>query len=299
MQIITGETTIEKHKYLEQEIYLKREDLNSSGSFKDRLVEYIWPTLLKLPSKKIVLSSSGNFAISLLYFYIHSGEKLDKEIVIFVSNTLPELKLTKLKRLIAQSAQTLIITKKPKSEAIKYAKQESAYLLRASSDFTNRFAYTKLGQEILVYEEKQKIQFDAVFICASSGLAAAGIMEEFLSHSRHLPVYIVQTSHINSISKFYDPGVNYEEKTLANAISDRIARNKEPIKELITKLKGSGVVVNNQEIYLSLEIFRNLDIDVSLENKLNGNIVLSLAGLFRLLKKGNNFTKPLLIISGN
>lgn len=294
MEIITGRTKIEKLDYNGQNLFFKRDDQNPSGSFKDRLIEFLWLRLLELDSKEIILSSSGNLAISLLYFQINSNKKLTQKIKVFVKEGMLETKFNKLRTLADQAQAELVISSKPKSDCFRYAQQPGVYWLRNSEGEDYPQAYHSLGEEILNYEKESELMFDAIFVCTSSGTAAQGIMEEFIQKERKLPVFVVQTSHINSISKEFDSEVESEDDTLANAISDRVAKRKNTVIELVKKLQGSGIVCDNKQIAESQQILQKL-----LNSDFSGNAALSLAGFFKSQEKGYNLANPLLIISGN
>lgn len=294
MQIITGNTEIEKHTFAGGELYFKREDKNPSGSFKDRLVSHIWPELVNLGEREIVVSSSGNLAISLLYFQKHAESKLPGKIKVFIKNNLPQSKYGRLASLVSETGAELVKSQRPKSDCFKYAKANNAFWVRNSvgQDFPK--AYHQLATEITNYENETNTQFDVVFICASSGTALQGLLEGLIQADRGLPVYAVQTSHIHPIAKEFDTDFVLESVTEANAISDRVCARKPMIMPLLQKLNGSGVIVSNSEIDTARASLSQL-----LKTEVTGNAALSLAAFSKLSKKGYNFNRPLIIISGN
>lgn len=294
MEIITGRTKIEKLDHNDQILYFKREDQNPSGSFKDRLIDHVWQDLIGMDSEEIVLSSSGNLAISLLYFQINSDRKLNKKIKIFVKDNMMETKFSRLRSLADKAGAELVVSKKPKSDCFRYASQDGVYWLRNSEGEDYPKAYHSLANEIIEHEVKEGVQFDAVLIATSSATAAVGMMEQFQSKEKQMPVYLVQTSHINSIAKEFDQDFQSEEDTLANAISDRVAKRKSEAVELAKALQGGGVVCDNKQILEAQNILQDL-----LEDEFSGNAALPLAGFFKLREKGYNLVNPLLIISGN
>lgn len=301
MQIITGNTRIEKSRIANRDIYFKREDQNPSGSFKDRLLAHIWSDLANAAESEIVTSSSGNFAISLLYFIRYQEPKLVKKAKVFIKDNLPASKRGRLEELVKSTKAELVVATKPKSAALQSARQGNAFYLRGSAVDSYAKAYEPIAHEIAEYETEHQLEFDAVIICCSSGTAAQGMMQGLLALKRKLPTFIVQTTHIFSIAKEFDkefnPETGYEERTVANAIADRIAKRKNRIVELLDQLKGSAVIVNNAEIEAATGILNGSEIDRT--NEFTGNAALSLAGMFKLEQKGYNFAKPLVIISGN
>jgi threonine dehydratase len=275
-------------------LFFKREDLSPSGSFKDRLINYIWQNIESIPEKEIVVSSSGNLAISLLYFQKHHS--LDKKITVFIKDNLPEIKLSKLKSLAAQDCEKveLKISKKPKSDAVKYARENNAYFLRNSTGKDYPKAYEPMADEIIEYEEENDIKFSDIYICASSATAAIGMMQRLLKLGRKIPVYLVQTSHIHSIAKEFDQDFEYEEDTRANAIADRVAKRKSRAIELVKALNGGAVVCDNAQIAEATKLLNKMITD----KKFTGNAALSLAG-FKKRSLHSEAKNSLIIISGN
>lgn len=271
-----------------------REDQNPSGSFKDRLIAYLWPQLQALKQPEIVVSSSGNLAISLLYFQKHAEPKLKQRLSIFIKDNLPTSKLARLLTLVEETGAQLVQSPKPKSDCFKYAKTNNAFWLRNSAGPDYPKAYHSMAAEIISYEEQSNLQFSALIIAASSGTAALGLLEGLITSGRKLPVYLVQTSHINAIAKEFDQDFAYEEQTLANAISDRVASRKPQLLKLTKELTGGGIIVNNSQISEANVLLNKL-----LTGQYTGNAALGLAGFLKLSKKGYNLVRPLIIISGN
>lgn len=294
MQIITGNTQIEKHSVSGKEIYCKREDKNPSGSFKDRLISHIWPELTNFGEREIVVSSSGNLAISLLYFQKNAEIKLSGKIRVFIKDNLPQSKYERLATLASETGAELVKSQRPKSDCFKYAKANNAFWVRNSVGQDYPKAYHSLAKEITSYENESSIQFDAIFICTSSGTALQGLLEGLIQTGRQLPVYAVQTSHINPIAKEFDTDFVLEPVTEANAISDRVCARKPMIMPLLEKLNGSGVIADNAEITKA-----RVSLSQLLQTEVTGNAALSLAAFSKLTKKGYNFNRPLIIISGN
>lgn len=307
MNIIAGNTPIEKYEFSGKEVWIKREDFNPSGSFKDRLIEYLCPRITAESTREIVLSGSGNMAISLLYFLQQAraaNPEISKQVKIFIADNLPESKLTRLMNLVETSPNVeLIKTSKPRFSAIQYAKERGALLLLGSRIADAPDAYGKMYQEIDSYQKENGINFDAIVICASSGTAAQGLLEAMLESYVEkpglTPVYIVQTSHIHPIAKKYDQDFIGESTTAANAISDRIAIRKNKIFDLLDQAGGGAVVVNNEEIANALEALSVKVKPAANQPEFTGNAALGLAGMFKLLRKDYNFSKPLIILSGN
>lgn len=297
MKIIPANTRIDhiSTKFNGQpfELFFKREDLNPSGSFKDRLVYDIWSKLHEISKQQqIVLSSSGNLAISVLFYAQAMQQKLENGIKIFIPATLPEIKRLKLEKLAEHSglADVLVTSARPKSDCARYARDNGAFWLRNSAgpDYPN--SYHSLAQEINNFHEQEKL--DAVITCVSSGTAASGICQKLAAD---LPLFAIQTSKISPLAKQFGDTTAPESTSLANAISDRIMSRKSSLKALIEERKGSSIACSNLEIEAALTELRRL----LPGEQFTGNAALPLAGFGKLLKKGYSLNKVLIIISGN
>ena len=94
-------------------LYLKREDKNITGSTKDRVIPLQIEKLKKNGFSQAVISSTGNAAISAAYFC----QQKQVELTIFLSPNVSPQKLAVLK----QFPSEIILSLKPISSAIKYA----------------------------------------------------------------------------------------------------------------------------------------------------------------------------------
>jgi len=120
-------------------VYLKHEDQNPTGSAKDRAVKLQVENLKNLQYPSAVISSTGNAAISAVFYC----QRQNIPLTIFVS---PEINLQKLALL---PAQFLIKTAQPISEAYKFSKANQSYLLRQSTDPVAFTGYQQIGEEII------------------------------------------------------------------------------------------------------------------------------------------------------
>ena len=117
-------------------VYLKREDLNPTGSAKDRALPLQIKKLIKTGYRQAVISSSGNAAISALYYC----RQEDIPLKIFLS---PKTDPSKLKTILSQNKDT-VLSLSPNSLAFKYAKTHQAYLLRQSTDPNAQIGYSAI-----------------------------------------------------------------------------------------------------------------------------------------------------------
>jgi threonine dehydratase len=246
------------------QIYLKREDQNITGSAKDRSISLQLETLIKQNYKEAVISSTGNAAISAQYFC----NKFNIPLKIFVSPKTNPKKLELLKNYTTSL--------KPISDAFKYAKINNAYLLRQSTDPTSIFGYSEIGNEIL----KQLPQVTSVFVPCGSGTTALGIAASIKN------VWIVQPASHCPLASHYDKNYIPESETITDALGAKLL----PLKNQIFKEIKYGAVVQNQQVKEAQEFLSSHYIDTSPEG------ALALAGYFKFIKDAGSF--PVILLTG-
>ena len=172
LNIKQGNTPLEDHSHLlapakqsTTKLFLKREDLNPNGSFKDRALAYQISYLQQQGEKYCVLSSSGNAAISCCAFC----QKTNIKPIILVSPTIPENKLQKI-----ITHQPFILIKTPKARRFaKYLRIKYHFpILNPSSDSKAAFGFETLGWEIF----NQLPSCHTIFSYSTSGASIIGII---------------------------------------------------------------------------------------------------------------------------
>jgi len=146
-----------------ENIYFKREDLNFTGSAKDRSLVFQIANLKKQGYESAVISSTGNAAISAAYF-CHLNQI---ELTVFLSPKVNQNKLDLIKKNNCQ----IIISDKPISDAIKYSKKTNSYLLRQSTDPSALIGYQEIGKELT----KELPEITSIFVPVGSGTTLLGI----------------------------------------------------------------------------------------------------------------------------
>lgn len=279
-----------------EKLYLKREDLNPTGSFKDRSLAYQLSAYLQKGNTKYVISSSGNAAVSAVSYC-----KLFKcQLTVFVSRKIPKDKLDRLlkssgiaklgKSPLQKKNITIYFSDRPRSDAIKFANENKAINLRGSTD-----DLAIVGFKTITYElAEQTKSIDAVFIPCSSGTSTVGIYKGFKDLGMKLPqIHIIQTTKIHQIACGFDRGFDKSETSLASAIVDKVAHRKEQVIDIVRKTEGSGWVISDKEIEASQKMLRkNCDITASADS------ALSLAGVVKALNNSFKIKRPVLILSG-
>jgi threonine synthase len=285
-------------------VYLKREDLNPSGSFKDRSIAYQISQHLQNGENKFVISSSGNAAISTIKYC----KLFPCELNVFVSKNIPADKLMRLidttqiqnfdhsilqnedTKELTQGNITLYFSNNPISDSIKFVNEYNYTHLRGSNDDLATIGFRTISYELI----NQAKDMDSIFIPCSSGTSTVGIYQGFFDKSfTPPPIHIIQTAKIKPIASYFDKEFTKSETSLSSAISDRIAKRKDQVIEIVNKTGGSGWIINDDELITSQSI---LSKECNLQTSFDS--ALSLAGLYKALQKGYTIKKPVLIISG-
>jgi len=302
-----GETPITKCSSLKEffkleKLYLKREDLNPNGSFKDRSLAYQMSYYYQKGFDKFIISSSGNAAISAASY----SQLFKCHLDIFISKNIPPDKFKRLlkackvrnldqitlkKKKISLKNINIFISKRPKSQSIKYLNINKNYVnLRGSTDPAAIKGFKTIAYELASISKKA----DSIFIPCSSGTSSVGIAKGFRDMGLKIPpIHIVQTTKIHPIASNFDNSFSKTPKSKATAISDRVANRKEDVIRIIQKSKGSGWVINDKRVLEAQNLLlEKCKINVSTDASL------SLAGLQKAIDSGYNIKKPILIISG-
>lgn len=233
--------------------YIKREDENITGSAKDRSLPFQIKNLKQQHFQNAVISSTGNAAISAAHFCQQNQITL----TIFLSTKVKPEKLAILKKYSAE----IILTPKPISEAIKYAKKNHSYLLRQSTDPSALNGYQKIGQEL----SKQLPKITSIFIPVGSGTTLLGISQKLPSSTK---IFAAQSAANCTISKHFDPDFKTEERLITDALSVKFIPQKDKIIKTIKKSNGSAFTLQNEAIIKANQYLKSKGINTSLEGSL-------------------------------
>lgn len=239
-------------------LYFKREDLNPSGSVKDR-----WLSQTINPNHQYVISSSGNAAISAQFY--------NPSVVAFVSSKINPSKLKLIKN--------YNLSLKPVSDAFKYAKNSGFTLLRQSSDPLALNGYSQIATELL----RQLPGITSLFLPVGSGTTLLGI-------SQNLPlsvkIFAVQPSSHCPIASVFDHNYTPEPTTITDALSVKLLPLKNKVITAISSHRGSGVVVQNQSA-----------IDCQ-TNNYSAETALTLAGYYKIKNTMDTGNFPVILVTG-
>ncbi|HEX9804432.1 MAG TPA: pyridoxal-phosphate dependent enzyme [Candidatus Dojkabacteria bacterium] len=282
-----GSTDLDEVDFDDLKIFIKREDQNPNGSFKDRSIAFMMSRYFEEGINDFTISSSGNAAISAANYSKLNNFKL----TIFVSENLKGEKRDIINN-IDQNFDNVGVqfVKRPKSDAIKYSRENNSKLLRASDDDLAVSGYKTISYELA--DENPDI--DAIFIPTSSATSTVGIYEGYKELGIHPPeIHIVQTEKIHPIAKEFDKNFSETTASIANCVVDRVAKRKAQVMKILEETGGSGWVVSDDLIRNALEITQ----EIGIEND-SPNSHLSLAGFIKAFKEGRDFENPCLIFSG-
>ena len=274
---------------LSGDVFLKREDTHKYGSHKGRSI----PMMVKKYFKEegitnYVISSSGNAALAAIHaIQVHNRNNPSKlKLTVYVGQNIDPAKLKMLLAVINDPNIKLEQVERPKQTAFQIDKEGKAKLLRQSTDETALLGYFELAQEL------DKIpNLKAIFVPTSSGTTAQGLGESFQTEflQQKPQIHIVQTNTCHPIADHFQPDYlknhPYAEadKSIAGAIVDKTAFRKEKVIEIVGNSKGSGWIVENEDIKEAVELSKN-----GCHLAISPNSALSIAGLKKAVE--NDFS---------
>ena len=226
--------------------YLKREDYNPTGSAKDRAISHQVSQLVKQGITNAVISSSGNAAISAAHFC----QQANINLTIFVPENINPQKAELIK------AKQVYFSKRPISDAFRFAKSHHAHYLRQSTDPNAQTGYQSIGRELL----EQLPQISSLFIPVGSGTTLLGISQAI----PQVKIFAVQPASYPPIASQFDHDYTREELTITDSLSVRLL----PLKTKVLQASFSGLVVQNSEAIFSQTILFSNSITTSPEGAL-------------------------------
>jgi len=261
-----------------ENIYLKREDQNPTGSAKDRAISLQVQNLVKKGIRSAVISSTGNAAISAVYYCSKSNINL----AIFLSPKINPEKLS----LIKEKTNNIIFSYTPIRDAFRYAKKTQSFLLRQSTDPIAQIGYKSIGLEL-----SQKLpQISSIFIPVGSGTTLLGISKGLPETTK---IFAVQPASHCPISRIFDNQYTSETDTLTDALSVKLLPLKSQIQKTIIKSGGGGMVIQNNKVTEAQQFLVSKNIITSAEG------ALALAGLLKAKEQKINIGNyPVILLTG-
>lgn len=245
-----------------KELIFKREDFNPNGSHKDRLLAYQVSRAKESGEKVLIISSSGNAAVSAAAYCQLAGVKL----FIFVSPKTDKEKLIKM----AERGAKIIISKHALTLADLASKKFSIKNLRPGADEKSYYGLKSIAFEI--FEHCGEI--DAIFIPTSSASTVIAVAEAFddLTETGEIKkisaIYAVQTAKVHPIAGHFDKNFIGENESLARGI---VTKNipEEKLSKVLAAIKnsgGGGAVVANADIAEAHKILEKNNIETGYES---------------------------------
>lgn len=225
-------------------LIFKREDLNPNGSHKDRMLAYQISRAKERGGKNLIISSSGNAAVSAAAYCKKAGIKL----FVFAS---PKTDKEKISR-IANFGAYVIISKYSLTLSDLAAQKFGINNLRPSAGGSAYFGLKSIAFEL--FEHCRDI--DAIFIPTSSANVLLGINSAYndlfnLGEAHKMPaLYAVQTTKIHPIAAYFDKNFVAENESVARGIilkdikDDKLTQ----LVKIIKSSNGGGAVVSNHSI---------------------------------------------------
>ncbi len=260
-----------------ENILFKREDLNPSGSIKDRGVLNQLNWLKKNKIRKAAISSSGNAAISAVYW----GKKMNIEVTVFI---VPHTNKSKVSRLAKLKAK-IIKTQRPIRDCHQFCKRYLVYNLRQSRDEKAREGFTSLGKEI----HQQLGIPESIFFPVSSGTTLLGVADFF---KKKLPkLFLVQSAGHCPLASQFDKNFHPEKENITDALVAKYIPKKEEILKIVRQSRGTGIAVQKKAIIKAHNWLKSKGILTSYEG------ALALAGFWKI-KDLFNMKNPLILLTG-
>lgn len=266
-------------------LYLKRDDLNPTGSFKDRSLCYQVSKALQDGQKELVISSSGNAALAAVAYAHLAHIKL----YVLVS---PETNKFKLKK-IEEFGAEIIVSEKPINLAKYISRKYHLINLRPSTSDTSIEGFKSIALEI--FEKIGTIDSIFSYVSSASSLVGMGRLFSQLKEggmiSKMPELHAVQAGRITSVASFFDDDTLPEEISLIGDLGVKKSRRAREAIELIKRSSGSGWVVSNKNILEAQNLLNKFGTDNSPEG------IAAFAGLMKALKK-REMGKTLCLLSG-
>lgn len=224
-------------------LFFKREDLNPNASFKDRALAYQISLAKQNNEKYVVLSSSGNAAISCASFC----QKTKIKPIILVSPSIPKNKLS---QIIDRKPFLLIQSKNARRFAKYIHKKYNIPLLNPSTDENAATGFETLGEEILL----QNPECETIFTYSTSGASITGIIDFYLKNNLIPPQIVaiqifdqkIKANQINMLPKFYQ-------------------HNSKKIIEYMKKVRGLFHRIRQDQAIIDQKILHHNNIPTSIE----------------------------------
>ncbi len=234
-------------------LVLKREDLNPSGSHKDRGVLHQVARHHRPGSPQtFILSSSGNAAVAAAAACRVSGDRL-------IAFTAPGTAAAKRRKLLDRGA-VVVESVKPINFARYAARVFGLVDLRGTKDPLASVGYRSLAGEL-----HEAGPVDAVFTFSSSGISMRGLDDGFARLGAAPALWSVQAGECLGIVRCVAPDTEPEPGCPAGRLGIRNPPDAAALAERLVATGGGSVAVRTDAILAWRERLRSMDVDTSAE----------------------------------
>ena len=251
-------------------LYLKREDLNPTGSHKARGAAFQVAAEAAAGHAGVVISSSGNAAVAAAAYARPAGLTL----AAFVSPDTPDSKLAHLARLGAW----IFLTRRAIAAATAVSEALGWTNLRPSVNPLAPEGFMSLGWELAEAARDTEAQadgagkaFDGVFTFVSSGASFVGVGRAFdraeavVGAPVSVPLHPVQGAGAAPIAAEYEPDRADWPQGTVGSLGAKKTRRVGEAKRLIAASGGSAWIADDEEAWSGLEMLADAGIETSLE----------------------------------
>lgn len=296
-----GNTPTTEVKFRGLNLFIKREDLNPTGSWKDRSTPYKLSNLVKNCINGAVIASSGNAAISYMKY---ANLLQDFVIHVVVSPNISEEKINILKE-SSNGKHKIYFESQAKTYATKLSLELGIPLLKSGIDDEMMFGYRSLGFEIYEENKKRFNDMSVLISPASSGAGVQGLVDGLflrLGNEFKMPrVVVAQTEECCPLVEMEQnlPKPTFEteggsrkdnivvdnklQKSLAEAIVDKSMLRKYKIRLIMNNTGGHTFAITNQELKKAKDFVNEIDPKNSRRLKdLSYTSLLSIASFLRI-----------------
>ena len=233
-------------------LYLKREDLNPTGSHKDRGAVMQIAGCIERGRRVAVISSSGNAALAAATY----GQRGGVTVVALLSPRTEPVRVVTLR----EAGARVVITPKPINYSIRLSRVRGWPDLRPSQSADAVTGFRGLGAELVA----ELPDSTPVFGYASSGATFQALGQVFGEGSAHLPLHPVQAGLVNGISREFGrhgDGRRSLVGDLGVKVSDRAAT----VAAMARQSGGQGWWVGDDDIAAAGDVLREQRYDVGPE----------------------------------
>jgi len=263
-----------------EEIFFKREDQNPTGSLKDRGMAYLISKKRSEGVKSLVLSSSGNAAVSAASYCRLSGIQL----FVFVAPKINPMKL----KLIQEKGVEVFQSRRPVSDAVKFAKEKKIPNLRPSGSSFGPEGFQTIAFELAINQG----YLGDLFLPVSSGVSLKGIYEGFKKLGFLPRLHACQSTAVCPIARAFDKDFVPEKESLTDSLVAKFTPLQHEVIRILKESRGGGWVINKAEVREAAEKLEKEGITTSNEG------ALALAGYYKAREKGWGLEKTVCLLTG-